>query len=352
MSTNKSFLDKVVSLRPKKPLMPNKYYLVAVLLLLIMPAIFHDKSYIMHTFTLCLIWGVVASAWNLMLGYAAIFSFGNIAFFTFGAYASAMLSMQLGISPWLGMLAGGAIAAIVGVGIGLPCLRLRGIYIAVVTLGLHLMLPTLIHQGREYGTGSRDGLSNIPPLYFGGYTFDRLVWYYFGLALFLLFLFAIYKIINSRVGLAFITLRDGEVFAKSLGVNEFKYKLIVFGISSFITGIMGAFYVHYMGMISPTILSTDRFLMVIAMVLFGGLGHFPGAALGAFAITFANELLRPTGGFRLLILGAIIVVTMIYMPGGLIGALESFGRLVSSTFKRGLEKLKQKNPIQQRDDNP
>lgn len=348
----KSFLDKATLLRPKKPLMPNKYYLGAVLLLLIVPAIFHDKSYIMHIFTLCLIWGVVASAWNLILGYAHVFSFGQIAFFTFGAYASAMLSLNLGISPWLGMLAGGAVAAIVGIGIGLPCLRLRGIYIAVATLGLHLILPTLLEEGREFGTGATHGLISIPPLYFGEYTFGSLSWYYVALAVFLLFLFVISKIINSRVGLAFVALRDAEPFAKSIGVNDYKFKLIAFGISSFITGIMGGFYVHYSGMISPTILTTDRFLMVIAMALFGGLGRFPGAALGAFAIIFANELLRPTGEFRLLILGAIIVVTMIYMPGGLIGALESFGRLVSPTFKRGLEKLKQKNPIQQRDDNP
>lgn len=348
MPTNKPFPDKAVLLGPKKPLMPKMSFVVLIIvLLLVLPAIFHDKSYVMYIFTLCLIWAVVAAAWDLMLGYAAIFSFGNIAFFTIGAYASAMLSLQLGISPWLGMLVGGIAATVVGVGIGLPCLRLKGIYIAVVTLGIHLILPTLLEQGRQFGTGSTHGLTMIPPLYLGGYTFDRLGWYYAGFAIFLLFLFVIYKVINSRVGLAFVALRDAEPLAKSLGVNEYKYKLIVFGISSFITGVMGAFYVHYSGMISPTILTTDRFLTVIAMVLFGGLGRFPGAALGAFAITFANELLRPTGEFRLLILGAIIVATMIYVPGGLVGILESFGRLVGRAFKKGFEKLRPKNLVQQ-----
>ena len=111
---------------------------------------------------------------------------------------------------------------------------------------------------------------------------------------------------------------------------------MVFGISAFITGLMGGFYSHYIGVISPTILGTDIFLMVIAMMLFGGLGRFPGAVIGAFAITLANELLRPVGHFRHLILGAVIVATLIYMPQGLIGLLESLGNLMSRVKNRCL----------------
>lgn len=111
---------------------------------------------------------------------------------------------------------------------------------------------------------------------------------------------------------------------------------MVFGISAFITGLMGGFYAHYIGIISPAILGTDIFLMVITMMLFGGLGRFPGAVIGAFAITSANELLRPAGSFRLLILGAIIVATLIYMPRGLIGLLESLGNWMSRVKNRRL----------------
>jgi branched-chain amino acid transport system permease protein len=303
--------------------------IVSVSLLLVLPLFFHEKSYIMHTLNICLIWGVVASAWNLILGYASIFSFAQLAFFTIAGYATGMLSKYLGVSPWLGILLGATLAGVAGIAIALPCLRLTGIFIAVATLALHLILPNLLRAGRVYGTGGTYGLGGIPSIQLGGHTFGYLSWYYLLLGVFLLLLFVIFKIINSRLGLAFVALRDAGHFAKSLGVNEYKYKLAVFGISAFITGIMGGFYSHYTGSISPAMLSTDLFLVVIAMVLFGGLGRFPGGAIGAFAITFANEFLRPTGTFRLLILGAIIVVTMIHMPKGLMGIFESLGRIMT-----------------------
>ncbi len=318
--------------------MHKKVFLASVLLLLSLPLILPDNPYIIHILILSFIWGVVASAWNLIVGYANVFSFGQIAFFAIAGYTSAMVSIYLGVSPWLAILAGAGAATLVGIAIGLVCLRLRGIYIALATLALHLTLPTLLSQGKIYGTGGTRGLAGVPPLQLGGYTFGPISYYYSGLAIFLLLLFAIYKIINSPLGWAFISLRDAEHFAKSVGINEYKYKLIVFGISAFITGIMGGFYAHYVGTISPAILHTDLFLMVIAMLLFGGLGRFPGAAIGAFAIIFLNELLRPTGTFRLLVLGAIIVATMLYMPHGLIGIFESLGRLISRTFKGKLKK--------------
>ena len=155
------------------------------------------------------------------------------------------------------------------------------------------------------------------------------------LAVFLLLLFGVFSVINSRMGLAFVALRDAEHFAKSLGINEHKFKLTAFGLSASITGIMGGFYSHYVGSISPAMLGTELFLTVLAMVLFGGLGKFPGAAMGAFAITFASEFLRPFGTFRLLLLGGIIVTTMLYMPKGLMGLLESVKGRINAEKRKG-----------------
>jgi branched-chain amino acid transport system permease protein len=309
--------------------MNKKLLLATVIALAILPIFVHHRTYIMHIMILCFIWGVVASAWNLIMGYASIFSFSQIAFFTISGYTTGMMSKYWGVSPWLGIVPGAILASIAGVLIGLPCLRLKGIFIAVATLALHLSLPTLLSQGRAYGTGGSHGLAGIPPFQVGERVFGHLSWYYLLLIVFLILLFVIYKVIHSRMGLAFVALRDAGHFAESLGVNDYKYKLIIFAVSAFITGIMGGLLTHYTGAISPAMLGTDLFLVVIAMVLFGGLGRFPGAVIGAFAITFANELLRPTGTFRLLILGGIIVVTMIYMPKGLMGMLESVGRFLS-----------------------
>jgi branched-chain amino acid transport system permease protein len=217
--------------------------------------------------------------------------------------------------------------------IGLPCLRLKGIFVAIVTFAVHLILTPILMWGEEWTMGSMG--FPVPSPHFFGYAFSphKLVpWYYLGLGLFVVLLFFIYKVIHSPLGLAFVALRDGEEFAKSLGVNDFKYRLIVFGISSFITGIAGAFYAHYYAMLAPSILGLDTFLLVLIMVMFGGLGKFPGAVLGAFSITVLNELLRPAGVLRFVILGIIVIATMIYMPKGLMGIPESFNRIMKKIF--------------------
>jgi len=314
----------------------KKTVLISLSVIAILPLIFRGNPYIIHILTLALIWSVVASAWDLIVGYAYVFSFGQMALFVIGGYTSSMMALYWGVSPFLGMAAGAGLTALAGIVIGLSCLRLRGMYVAVATLGLHLVLPPLLLQGRAYGTGGSRGLGSIPPIEVLGQPLDMFGWYYAAFGIFFAMLFLIYRIINSSTGLAFVSLRDAHAAASSLGVNEYRYKLMVFGISAFITGLMGGFYSHYIGVISPTILGTDIFLMVIAMMLFGGLGRFPGAVIGAFAITLANELLRPVGHFRHLILGAVIVATLIYMPQGLIGLLESLGNLMSRVKNRCL----------------
>lgn len=310
---------------------PRELYfpLVASLVLLLLPIGIHDNSFMMNILIVFFIWAVVAAAWDLLIGYARIVSFAQIALFTIGAYTSSLLAVHLGVSPWLGMWIGGFAAAAIGLLIGLPCLRLTGIFIAVVTFAVHLILTPVIMETEEWTAGSM-GFA-VPTPQIGGYVFSSynlVPWYYVGFAIFAVSLYAIYRIIRSPLGLAFVALRDSEPFAKAFGVDEYKYKLILFGISSFITGIMGAFYAHYNAMLSPAILGLDTFLLVLIMMIFGGLGKFPGAVIGAFVITLINEFLRPTGTLRYVILGGIVIATMIYLPGGLVGIGESIRNLV------------------------
>ena len=147
-------------------------------------------------------------------------------------------------------------------------------------------------------------------------------WYYVGFGICFGMICVIYKIINSPLGLAFMALRDDEPLAKSSGVNQYKHSLILFGISAFLTGIAGAFYAHFIGVVSPQIFDLTTFLLLFIMVSFGGMGKFPGAVIGAFLIIFLNDTLLATGVFRQVILGAIIVITMIYLPGGMMQVPE------------------------------
>ena len=327
------------------------FYILCIMaiILALLPIFFHTNLYIMNILIMCLIWGVVAAAWDLIMGYAGIFTFGQIAFFAIGGYVSGMLTVYCGISPWLGIFIGGIITAVVGFLIGLPCLRLKGVYIALITFALHLILDPLLKEARTLGTGGSMGLLGIPPLQLPGYTFsplERVPWFYSALILSILLLFIIYKIIISPIGLAFTALRDDGPFAESLGVDAYKYKLMVFSISALITGIMGAFYVHYTGMISTKILGLDLFLIVMVMLVVGGMGRFPGVVIGSFAVIFLNELLRPLMLYRILIFGAIVVVLVILMPQGIMGFFETIYNNIQKRFiKIDEEKLQETKVI-------
>lgn len=311
---------------------------LAVLVLFMVPGFTLNSNYIMHFFVLIFIWGITAEAWNLIMGYAGIFSFGQIAFFTIGAFAAGLFTLQLGVSPWIGLFLGGLVSAIVGFLIGLPSLRLKGEYIALVTYALHMLLGALVFRGEAIGIESGGFLWNIPAFTIMGYEFPRniiLPWYYLGLGLFLLFLFFIYKIIHSPIGRAFVALRDAEQLAQAVGINQFKYKLIVFSLSAFITGVMGAFYAYYVAVISSRMLGLDFFVKALIMVLLGGIGRFPGAAIGAFIITITFEAMRPLMSYRLIVLGVFVILTIIYLPNGILGSINYLEKL--RTWRAGIK---------------
>lgn len=306
------------------------------LILVLVPLLSGRNEYLMHFIVLCFIWAIVAEAWNLLLGYAGIFSFGPIAFFTIGAFASGIISTKIGITAFWSILIAGGITGLVGVLIGLPCLRLKGEYIALVTYGLHMLLSPLIFRAQALGVETGGFIWNIPAISVFGYEFPRgtvLPWYYFGLGLFLVLFVLIYWTIHSPIGRAFVALRDANGLAQSVGVNEYKYKIVVFCLSAIFTGIMGAFYAHYAEMISARILGIDYFVKTLIMVVIGGLGVFPGATIGAFIITIVYELMRPLGSYRMVLLGIIVILTMIYMPNGIIKLPDSLKKLRRKVVK-------------------
>ena len=296
----------------------------------ILPAFLHSNLSIMHILIMIMIWSMVTSYWDLIMGYAGVFSLANVAIFVIGAYTSAMLTIQFGISPWLGLWAGAGVATGIGMLISLPCLRLKGAYVALLTFAFHLILGPFLRSdaGRAIGTGGTEGLLNLPPLSVGGYTFSSLElvpWFYVTLGISLALLYIIYKIIHSRWGLGFTAIRDSESLANSAGLDSFRYKAIVFGLTSFFTGLAGALYAHYIGVLSTRILGLDLFLLLMAMKVVGGMGNFPGALLGTIIVTFANEGLRALGVYRLVILGAMVVVFVVLAPRGVMGIIPRTG---------------------------
>ncbi len=290
----------------------------------ITPLFVGDIRFIMHILIMCLIWAVVASCWDLMMGFAGIFSFGQVAFFVIGAYSSAIFSLHLNVPSALAILLAGAFTAGMGILVGLPCLKLAGPYVALVTFGVHMTLMPLLRGeiGIALGSGGSKGILTIPPVNIFGYTFSSanlVPTFYFTLFLSVVCTVTILIVIKSYWGTAFLALKDSEDFAMSLGVSAFKYKLMVFALTSFLTGVVGAFYGHYIGMLSTRMLELDLFCTLMVMLVVGGIGRFPGAILGAFITVTANELLAPLGTYRAVALGALVVILVLLLPNGVMG---------------------------------
>ncbi|WP_022666933.1 branched-chain amino acid ABC transporter permease [Desulfospira joergensenii] len=293
-------------------------------ILAILPVFLGDVPYIMNILIMCLIWAVVASSWDVIMGFAGIFSFGQVAFFVIGAYCSAILSIQYGITPAFSIVLSGIFTAGMGVLVGLPCLKLAGPYVALVTFGVHMALQPLLKGeiGIALGSGGAAGLLTIPPISILGYTFgtDNIVpTFYLILLISLACVTTIMVMIKSYWGLAFLALKDSEPFSMSLGISAFKYKLMVFALTSFLTGIIGGVYGHFYGVLSVRMLDLDLFSILMIMILVGGLGHFPGAVIGSFLVVAASELMSPLGVYRAVTMGAMVVILVLALPEGVVG---------------------------------
>lgn len=291
------------------------------------------SAYIIHLFNVFFIWAVVVSNWNLIMGYAGIWSMANVSFLVIGCYTSALLAINTSLPPVICIPIAGFVTMLVStLFVGLPSLRLRGIYIALLSLIFANTLPDILRITRR-STGGSMGLPEVPPLY---ETITPLQSYYINFAVFLVLLAIVYWIIHSKSGLAFMALRDAYEMAAALGVNEYREKLKVFAISSFMTGIAGGFYVHYTGVASPDLLYISTFLMAIAMMVVGGMGRFPGGALGAALFVFGGEWLRMFGSVRLSIMGGLICIFILFFPGGIMELVESLDKRLLRFRKGGV----------------
>ena len=290
----------------------------------ILPIFVGDVKFMMNILIMCLIWAVVAACWDVMMGFAGIFSFGQVAFFVMGAYCSAIMALNFHIPPALSILIGGLFTAGMGVLVGLPCLKLAGPYVALVTFGVHMASQAVIRGeiGIALGTRGSWGLLNIPPFSLFGYAFtsDHMVpTFYLILLVSLACALIIMFMIKSYWGVAFLALKDSQDFSMSLGISAFKYKLMVFALTSFLTGIIGAFYGHFYGVLSFRMLDLDLFSILMVMMLVGGLGHYPGSILGAFLVVAGSELMAPLGAYRAVTMGALVVILVLALPDGVMG---------------------------------
>jgi branched-chain amino acid transport system permease protein len=300
------------------------------------PLIVRDP-YFLHLRILSMLFATFASSWNLVTGYAGLKTFGHHAFFGIGAYASALLAMRLGVSPWITMWLGALIASCVGVIVAIPVLRIRSIpHVAIVTLAFAEIVRIVISNLQELTRGEL-GLWGIPPFegfhlpIFGEIVFNaaqRIPYYYLILALFGFSTALYYFLTRSKIGLAIVAIRDAQAAAESVGINLTLHKIPVFCLTAFWVGVCGAFYAHYLVLLTPTAaVGIDLMILIVAMTLVGGLATLLGPIIGAFALTLGIESLRAVGDYRLVIYGALIIVVIMFLPRGLASTWETLGQI-------------------------
>lgn len=255
---------------------------------------------------------IMALGLNLITGVTGQLSMGHAGFMSLGAYTSAILTMQYGVSFPLALLAGAVAASIFGFLIGLPTLRLQGDYLAMVTIGFAEIIRVFFLNFEPGGRAT--GMYGIPQE-----TNFVTVWL---LVIIVVFLNA--RILKSRTGRALYAIREDEIAAESCGVNTTRMKVMAFTVGAFLGGLGGALYSHYMSYIDPQVFSFDKSIEILNMVVLGGMGSIPGTILGAAVLTILPEYLRVVAEYRLLFYGALLVILMIFRPNGLLGDVRVY----------------------------
>ncbi len=277
------------------------------------------NSYVHHLLTLWMLFALLALSLNVIIGYIGELSFGHAAFFGLGAYASAIASMQLGVSPWLGLVLAGAVAGLFGLVIGYVSLRIVGPQFAILTLGFGSIIYTVTNYWVDVTRGPM-GISNIPPLSApgAGALTEARGYYYVALTVLGAFAYACHALMRSRTGRAFLAARENPALAASVGIDVFRTKLLGFVVATAIAGVAGGLYAHYLRVITPELMSLQYVAALIIMVVVGGRGTIVGPILGALIYVVLLEALRSFGPLRLVIFAALLTLSVIFLPNGLV----------------------------------
>lgn len=292
---------------------------VLLLVMLIMPLV--SSFYQTNIMILALLYVMLALGLNIAVGIAGQLVLGYVAFYAVGAYAYALLNQFFGLGFWACLPVGGLLAVLFGLGLGFPVLRLRGDYLAIVTLGFgEIVRLTLLNWTSL--TGGSGGIKNIPgPSFFGTQLSieDNTIYiYYLVLLAVILTIVVITRLKNSRVGLALQALREDEIACEAMGIDLARVKLSAFALSSCWAGFAGVIFAAKTTFINPASFTFMESAMILSMVVLGGMGSIVGVVIAALILILAPEYLRAFSDYRMLIFGAIMVIMMIFRPQGLV----------------------------------
>ena len=317
------------------PLPLTRYAAIAMLVLfgLVVPLVLHE--YYLSIFNLIFIATVGALGLNILVGWTGQISIGHAAFMSVGAYTAANLATRLDLPFWITLPAGGLMAALVGAIVGIPSLRIKGTYLAIATLASQLIIEWVINHTPAISGGASASIEVARPTILGYEIKSQHDLYFFTFFFAVLAIVATMNLVRSRIGRAFIAIRDQDIAAEIIGINIFRYKLISFAISSFYAGVCGVLYTYYFGIANYEAFQIVVSIDYLAMVIIGGLGTVLGSVLGAAFVTALPVAIRLVveafGGYiwdpaalsaiaasmRLVIFGALIIFFLVVEPEGL-----------------------------------
>lgn len=269
------------------------------------------SQYVYRVCVISVLYAILAMSLNLIAGVAGQISLGHIAFYGIGAYTSALLCVNFGISVWLGILAAFVVTMLFGLFIAIPTLKLSGGYLAILTMSFAEIIRLILLNWTDVTRGPM-GILNIPKPSIFGFEIDSSVSFlYLVLVVSLIVYIALHNIIRSKFGRNLKALRDDEISSESMGIDVYRHKVIAFVISSGIAGIAGALYASYMEFIDPTSFVSDESTVILSMVVLGGMGNMNGSIIAAVLLTVLPEALRSFSDYRMLVYGVVLVVMML-----------------------------------------
>jgi branched-chain amino acid transport system permease protein len=305
--------------------MKRNEFLIFIVALAILPYLIQDPYwlhvYIITCLNICLAVSLRV-LWNV-----GLLSCGHAAFMGLGAYASALLALKAGISPWLGMPLGALFAGGVAIGLGYPALRLTGIYFVILSFAFNEVFFLITTRLREFA-GGPSGLVSIPRP--GGLPPGKMAYAYFVSFVFLITVVVLLRFERSRVGRIWLAIRDTDLRSRCVGLQTTHYKLFAFGVSSFFAGLIGGVYAHYISFISPSDFTIWQSVYVQLYMIVGGVGSFAGPLVGSSVLTVLTEFIRAAGPLQSVVYGIMMAAVMLFLPGGLI----SLGGHFSALFRK------------------
>ncbi|ATW23743.1 branched-chain amino acid ABC transporter permease [Candidatus Formimonas warabiya] len=302
---------------------------IAMFLLLGFAPYLIADEYILHLLVISLMFGTLAMGFDLSAGFINVANWGYSGLMGLGAYTSALLLMKMGISPWIGTIAGASLAALLGLLIGILTLKMDGMYAAILAWFVGLILMALTTSLTDF---TRGALGLNVDLYFN--TGWSKPYFYVIFVICIATYIVLRWVTKSNLGLAFTALGQDCEAARTCGVDPMKYKVTNFTISCFVAGLCGGFYAHFMGILTPDLMSTKHAVEILVIAYIGGRGSIWGPLLAAFLVTPIFEYLNFLLEFKYVIYGALLIVVMVFYPSGIAGFWDYLANILAEKRRK------------------